>query len=318
MPFFYNTTKLKKTTHHTLFSPLAFALAISLAGCTASPEKDEAVKAEKPSTSGIIGSQRHTPETGLRTLVINDTARSFILYIPKDYNPANKTPLIIDYHGLFGNGTGQMQSSGYRDIAETEGVIVAFPNGIDSAWNIGPCCTFNRKVDEVAFARAIVKQIQSEAAIDENRIYATGFSNGGGMAQYLACHAADLFAAIAPSAFDLLQENSPDCAPSRPIPVLLTRGLKDNFVSYAGGASNPPNGIPTTIHFLGAAATFKRWSELNHCTDSPIKDTSGCEMHKTCAANVEVGLCSVPEGGHTPGDAKVGWEFLKRFAKNNP
>lgn len=303
---------IDKTKKSTALFPLVYLLAFTLMGCTTSAEKITSTKVStSPSTSTSANSN-----SGVRTVAVKGINRTFILYVPKRYDPANKTPLVIDYHGLFGNGAGHMQSSGYKEIADAEGIIVAFPDGIDSAWNIGPCCTFSRDVDEVAFAHAIVAQAQHDLNIDENRIYAAGFSNGGGMAQYLACHAADFFAAIAPSAFDLLQENSPSCAPSRPIPVLLTRGLKDNFVSYAGGPSNPPNGIPTTIHFLGAIATFNRWSELNHCADTPVKNASGCEMHTACAANVEVGLCSIPDGGHTPGDAKVGWDFLKRFKKS--
>ena len=43
------------------------------------------------------------------------------------------------------------------------------------------------------------------ACVDPKRVYAAGFSMGGGMAHYLACHAADVFAAVAPSAFDLLR-----------------------------------------------------------------------------------------------------------------
>lgn len=298
---------INTTRNTTSTTALIGLLLLSLTGCeTPGPAAQNTLPVQ---TAPAVAS------TGVRTVTVNGTPRTFILYVPQNYQPQKKTPLIIDYHGLFGNGEGHMKTSGYKEIADTEGLLVAFPNGIDSAWNIGPCCTFNREVDEVAFARAIVKQIQSEANVDDRRIYAAGFSNGGGMTQYLACHAADLFAAVAPSAFDLLQENSPGCAPSRPIPVLLTRGLSDNFVTYAGGPSNPPNGIPTTIHFLGAQATFKRWAEINHCSDKPVKNAANCEIYTACDAQVEVGLCSVVNGGHTPGDAKLGWDFLKRFKK---
>ena len=58
-------------------------------------------------------------------------------------------------------------------------------------------------VDDVAFARALVAQVSTTACIDPKRVYATGFSMGGGMAHYLACHAADVFAAVAPASFDL-------------------------------------------------------------------------------------------------------------------
>lgn len=305
---------MNKTNKYTIFS-VCLTLSI-LMGCANSSRTTTTTQTDNKSpTPERTALSTTSVNTGVRHLVVNGTNRTFILYVPKSYNPTTKTPLVIDYHGIFGTGAGHMESSGYKNIADAEGILVAYPDGIDSAWNIGPCCTFSRDVNDVDFARAIVKKIQSEANVDESRIYAAGFSNGGGMAQYLACHAADLFAAIAPSAFDLLEENSPSCSPTRPIAVLLTRSLDDNFVTYAGGPSNPPNGLATTIHFMGAVATFNRWAQINHCSNKIIKNEFGCEMHTTCDAKVEVGLCSVADKGHTPGDANIGWTFLKRFTK---
>lgn len=286
------------------------SLAAILAGCNNSPAHHSQSHANNKAT--VIG---QVAASGKRTIEVNGVTRTFTLYVPNAYRPSVASPLVLDYHGIFGNGTDHMNGSGYKQVADREGFLVAYPDGIDTAWNLGPCCTLDRGVDDVAFARAIVAQVQSEATIAANQIYAVGFSNGGGMAQYLACHAADLFAAIAPSAFDLLEENSPGCKPARPIPVLITRGLQDNFVTYAGGASNPPNGLATTIHFMGATATFKRWAEINHCSNKIVKDSAGCDLHTECAGNVEVGLCSIPDGGHVPGDANMGWTFLKRFKK---
>ncbi len=271
---------------------------------------NQSATTETVKTTGLLESGL---VTGLRKLKVNGVTRSFTLYVPKTYSPNASVPLVLDYHGIFGSGAEHMNSSGYKQVADREGFLVAYPDGIDKAWNVGPCCTFSREVDDVAFARAIVAQVKREAKIADKQIYAAGFSNGGGMTQYLGCHAADLFAAIAPSAFDLLEENSPDCKPARPIPILITRGLQDNFVTYAGGPSNPPNGLKTTIHFMGATATFKRWAEINQCSNKMIKDSAGCELHTDCSSGVEVGLCSIPNGGHAPGDASVGWAFLKRF-----
>ena len=102
-------------------------------------------------------------------------------------------------------------------------------------------------------------QVSTMACIDPKRVYAVGFSMGGGMAHYLACHAADVFAAVAPSAFDLLQENVGDCRPARPITVISFRGSADNLVPYDGGPSAVVPGMPVT--FLGAQATFQKWAE---------------------------------------------------------
>ncbi|MEY4579996.1 MAG: hypothetical protein RL701_4699 [Pseudomonadota bacterium] len=206
---------------------------------------------------------------------------------------------------------GQKGVSGYKALADKEGFIIAWPNGIDNAWNIGPCCTKSRDVDDVAFARALVTDVQSRACIDPKRIYADGYSMGGGMSHHLGCNAADVFAAVAPSAFDLLTDDEQPCKPARPISVILFRGTADPLVNYAGGASMPPSGLNVTIHFLGAEGTFKKWSELNGCTGTPT--TSGeCQTYAQCKEGTEVTLCTKQGGSHDPGDANRGWETLKK------
>ena len=260
----------------------------------------------------VGGGFNSAPASGVRTITVGGLSRQFILHVPASFDFNSATPLLLDYHGIFGSGSGQMGSSGYKAVADQEGFLVAYPDGVDQAWNVGPCCTLSRSVDDVALARAIVEKVKAEAYIDTSRIYASGFSMGGGMSHYLACHAADLFAAVAPNAFDLLEENSPTCAPSRPIPVFITRGTADNVVPYNGGASNPPNGL-ATIHFLGAQASQARWAELNNCT-ATVSTINSCSMHTQCDDGVEVGLCTVQGGGHAAGDAQKGWNFLKRFS----
>ena len=125
----------------------------------------------------------------------------------------------------------------------------------------GPCCTTSRTVDDVGFSRALIAKIESEACIDTKRVYAVGYSMGGGMAMDIACNAADIIAAIAPAAFDLMDpSNEWPCNPSRPITVISFRSTGDPVVPYAGGPTNPPNGLPITITFLGAVGTFQKWA----------------------------------------------------------
>jgi polyhydroxybutyrate depolymerase len=133
------------------------------------------------------------------------------------------------------------------------------------------------------------------------------------MSHYLACNAANVFAAVAPSAFDLLTEEEEPCHPARPISVIFFRGTSDPIVKYEGGASNPPNGLNVTIHFLGAQNTFKRWAELDGCTDTPKDSGGGCATYSQCKEGVEVTLCTKQGGSHEPGDAKRGWETLKKY-----
>ena len=242
---------------------------------------------------------------------VDGVRRTYVVHVPATYTGKVAVPLLVDMHGLFGNAQGQLTGSGSAQVADREGFIAAYPNGIDNAWNIGPCCTHDRDVDDVGFMRALVEKLANDACIDPSRVYATGVSMGGGMSHYLACEAAEVFAAVAPAAFDLLEENT--CAPSRPIAVLLARGTADAIVPYAGGPSTPPNGVPTTIHFRGAKGTFEEWARINACNGNPSQAYDGCESYTQCAGDVEVTLCTEQGGRHTYGDPERAWEMLSKY-----
>jgi len=242
-----------------------------------------------------------------RTIQIGGVSRSYIMHVPNGYNGTKAVPLVLDFHALGGSGSQEQSSSGYQAIADKQGFIILFPDGIDNAWNIGPCCTNSRDVDDLGFAKGMVTAVEAQACIDAKRVYATGFSMGGGMSQYVACNAADIFAAVAPSSFDLLIPDEEPCAPSRPISVLAYRGTADTTVPYAGGLG--PSG---KITFLGAQGSFQRWAMIDGCTGPTTMD-GDCTYQATCDAGVEIGLCVKQGGGHAPGDANIGWAFLSRF-----
>lgn len=248
-----------------------------------------------------------------RAVTVGDTTRSYVVRLPANYTGASSMPLVLDFHTLGGTSAAEADASGYRELAESEGFIVAWPQGIDRAWNIGPCCTTSRDVDDVAFARALVQQVQAEACVDVKRVYAVGVANGGGMAYHLACNAADVFAGVAPSAFDLLAESEQPCQPVRPVTEISFRGTADVLVPYEGGAQQAPNGA--NITFLGAVGTFERWAELNECTGTPsAADSDGCSTYSSCAGGAEVTLCTTQGGGTAWGSAEIGWATLKRHS----
>jgi polyhydroxybutyrate depolymerase len=244
---------------------------------------------------------------------VGSVGRSFILHLPKSYDGKKAVPLIVDFHGLGSSAMNELENSPYPAVTDAEGVAIAFPEGmkgpLGSAWNFGPCCVAD--VDDVGFVRALVAQVEAAACIDSRRIYAVGLLTGSGMVYDLACQTADIFAAVAPAAFDLVKENVDDCVPSRPISEISFRGTSDPRVPYAGGASNLVPGMPIT--FLGAQASFQRWAAINHCTGSPSAvDSNGCSAYSSCDAGVEVSLCTKQGGRDEPGNASVAWPVLRR------
>ena len=248
-----------------------------------------------------------------KMLMSGGSSRSYVLHVPATYDGKKAVPLIVDFHGLGGDGPGERSGSPYPAQTDPDGVIMAFPTGLPgpggNAWNVGPCCVKN--TDDVAFAKALVAEVEKTACIDPKRVYAVGFSMGGGMSHYLACHAADVFAAVAPAAFDLLQENVDDCKPARPISVVSFRSTGDGVVAYAGGYSMAVQGMP--INFLGAQATFAKWAQINQCAGAAsAEDANGCSAYAGCAGSADVMLCTKQGGTHEPGNAKVAWPILKK------
>lgn len=228
------------------------------------------------------------------TLVHEGETRTYDVLRPGSAAGLQPHVLVVDLHGFTSNGDQQRSISGWQAIAQTEGILVAWPDGLDNSWNAGTCCgaSVTNDVDDVGFIRAMVAAIQAEVNVDPGRIYVTGLSNGGAMTQRLACEAADLFAAAAPMAFPVPYTNfAAQCLPSESIPILSFMGLTDVLVSYAG-----------------AAPSFAAWRDKNGCDSggTPVETTethggSSCAIDTSCSeAGLEVGLCSVTGSAFGP------------------
>ncbi len=249
-----------------------------------------------------------------RTVQVGDTTRSYILHIPSAYTGEEPVPLIIDYHAFQGTGESELASSPYPVVTDEEGVLMAFPNGLSgpsgASWNFEACCVDN--VDDIAFSREMVRDIASMACIDTSRVYAIGKATGSGMVYHLACHAADVFAAVAPSDFDLLEETVEDCRPRRPITVVSFRVTDNLLIPYNGGYSNVVPGHAIT--FLGAIPTFEKWAEIDGCTGMASDTADGCQFYDPakCEGGVEVWLCTTEADEVQHGNPVIAWPILKQ------
>ncbi|MBQ3720075.1 MAG: feruloyl esterase [Fibrobacter sp.] len=277
---------------------------------------------EQPKSSSNIGSDEpivvdcsgKTATAGDQTVKLtvqgSSGQRSFIMHVPSAYKGDKPVPLLIDYHPIGGSSEGQMRDTKYKSLTDPEGVISLYPQGttktMGPGWNVGPCCSND---DDLEFTREMIKYVREKACIDPQRIYAAGFSMGGGMSNHVACMMSDVFAAVAPAAMDLNKTNSAKCTKARPISVINFRGTADNVCRYQGGDS----GFNDGLNFLGAEGTFKYWAEADGCTGVPVKNSDGCDEYSNCRDGVKVVLCTKQGGGHEQGDGNIGWPFLKQF-----
>jgi polyhydroxybutyrate depolymerase len=196
-------------------------------------------------------------------------------------------------HGGFGSAAQAEKSYHWDAEADAGHFVVAYPDGLDRAWNTGGgCCGVPGRdgLDDVGFITAMVSAIGRGVPVDPRRVYATGISNGGIMAYTLACHTT-LFAAIGPDSATELG-GCPD--PAR-LSVIAIHGTADRNIPYGGGRGD---GI---AHIDGPAipALNASWRRTDHCA-SPVIKTAGVVTISAarCPAGRAVELITIAGAGH--------------------
>lgn len=241
-------------------------------------------------------------------------ARRADLYVPARVPQQRAVPLLMVLHGLYLDPGSAEASSGLDQVADAEGVAVAYPQGLNQSWNAGTCCdTASRDdVDDVGFLAHVVDLVNNVQAIDRDRVYVAGFSNGGMMALRAVCARPDVFAAAA-SVGGTLQSGCLSAAPSS---ALLVHGLRDTTVPYAGTRYSqflrtaltpvPRAGLLLARH--AGCLAVRRESESLLVTDE----------YRGCAPGARVSVVTVPGLGHRWPNARIDgvdgqalvWDFL--------
>lgn len=225
------------------------------------------------------------------------------------------------------------------------GFIAVYANGTGRfermlTWNAGNCCGYamRNNVDDVGFVRTLLDDLASAAKIDQDRVYATGMSNGAMISYRLASELSDRIAAIAPVAGPMGTET---CIPKRPAPVMHFHGTDDEFAAFQGGPG--PKSISQT-DFYSVEHSIEAWVKANGCpakptiTKEPDRADDGMTVtRKTYGpgrTGSEVVLLVIESGGHTwPGrEPRIGrlgkstrdisandlmWEFFQRRPRSS-
>ncbi len=285
--------------NHVHLIGLAALLAAASPACSSdddgtSGDGDGAGGADATPLVGACAADAAIPETGPRTLSVGGLDRSFLLHVPSGYDRA-PTALVLNFHGFTSNAEQQEYFSVMSEAADREGFAVAYPEGtgVPASFNAGACCgsAVEQDVDDVGFASAIIDAVGDEVCLDTARVYATGFSNGGFLSHRLGCELSDRIAAIAPVSGVM---GMPECAPSRPVPVLHFHGTLDGLVPFEGG------GI---TGFQSVEQTIDDWAERDGCSGEPQvsfdQGDAHCEIRDACDQGSAVELCVIDGGGHT-------------------
>jgi polyhydroxybutyrate depolymerase len=229
--------------------------------------------------------------------------RTYFVHTPPGYDGSEKLPLVMVLHGGGGNAENAEKMSGMSDKADEANFLVVYPDGTGGladhfhTWNSGNCCGYALKndVDDVAFLGALIDKLEYEYAVDPQRVFVTGMSNGGMMTYRMGCAAADKIAAIAPVAGSLDVE----CNPSQPVSVIAFHGTADENVPYDGGAGKKQIDGPRDDKPVSYAMGF--WVKRDSCNATPQKSEKGTlrtDSYSGCAAGTEVVLNTIVGQGH--------------------
>jgi polyhydroxybutyrate depolymerase len=274
-------------------------LAMTLAGCGG-----PAGHADPPRGPALpVGSSTHSIEVG-------GVSRTYIVYRPASLPAA--APLVVMMHGGLGSARQAENTYGWNAEADQGHFVVAYPDGLNHAWNTGGgCCGVPGRtgVDDTGFITAMVAAIERQVPVDAARVYATGISNGGIMAYTLACHSS-VFAAIGPDSATELGS----CPAPHPLSVIHIHGTADTRIRYQGGEGDGVAHIDgPSVPSLNA-----RWRAIDHCA-APAVSTEGVVTTSTasCPGGRAVELITIAGAGHQwPGSAPR--PLLQRIRGSDP
>jgi poly(3-hydroxybutyrate) depolymerase len=256
--------------------------------------------------------QDPTLTSGEHTIQTGGQNRSYILSIPNGYDNNRPYRLVFAYHwrggtmqDVDGGGTSGDAWSyyGLREQADDSTIFVA-PQGIDNGWA-------NSGGQDLTFTDDMLALIEGDLCVDTRRIFALGFSYGGGMSYALACARPDVFRAVAVYSGGVLSGCE---GGTEPVAYLGIHGIGDGTLNISGGRSMRDKFVMN-----------------NGCTpQDPPEPSAGslthtCTAYQGCTEGYPVEWCAF-DGGHTPGMVDGGgddgartwtkaevWQFFTQF-----
>jgi len=320
-----------RITYHKLLLLLMLSLLI---GCTSlSPAPPSTHHQTIINTPAITGCGHTSPITAGTstpiTIPVNPATseghhtRTFIVHVPATYDSRHSYAVVLFFHGYGGHVTDMDRSSGFSQLADKQDFLAVYPQGLPDGKTGTPFWAhvgaIDYGIDEAAFVNTLLDTLQTRFCIDTQRIYATGFSNGGGMTNFLACRLAGRIAAFAPISGNFYALPG-GCHPGRPVPILDFHGTKDGVLPYMGipVSKNAAWPLPSIPQWL------QTWADRDGCTQGPTiflhqTNVTG-EQWNGCRGDATVIHYRIEGGGHTGpppinghSNAEVIWNFFRVY-----
>lgn len=234
------------------------------------------------------GCGREAPYAGMHTTTVAGKAREYLVQLPAGYDPQQRYPVLFGLHGAGGNGPSFANYFPLREHWKDKAILV-FPSAL--FYPVDGRTTWRFPTDEnLAFFDAMVAELNANACIDRERIFASGFSSGGFFSNTLGCRRGDVVRAIVPVAGGDRDFND-SC-----------RGHVAVLVISSPLDSSDPTGGPAGIsHHERGLRARDYFRQRNGCQESFSALTpDGCIQYDGCKAGAEVRYCEHGSGHAWP------------------
>jgi polyhydroxybutyrate depolymerase len=308
--------------HFSLYRNSISASVLITLGCFSAGCRNAVVLNTPQEISSESGSASCPVGDRIEQIPSGGSMREYLLHVPYSLRGASSPALVLGFHGN-GSHTGTFADySGFSAVADREEFIMVYPQGMGEfpTWEIN---SVTRNLD-VQFVRELIEIIQVRCNVDPSRIYATGHSRGGGMANRLGCDLSEHIAAIGPVSGTYPMEDR--CIPARPVPVIAFHGDADPDVPYSGIKNQ--NGPPEAYFAFGIPIQqwASAWAARNGCGNTPAtvleEDYLTGRAWSGCRGGGDVVFYTIPGGGHGwPGGSDPGsgnfntaqmiWDFFE-------
>ena len=251
--------------------------------------------------------------------------------LPDALQAGERVPLLLVLHGFGVSSSLLIEKAGLNAVADQKRFAYLAPEGARDArgrpfWNAGKsCCDLDRQpIDDVKRLRELLDANLNNAAIDPKRVFVIGYSNGGFMAQRLACDVGDRIAGVVSVAGAAPNSEVP-CTQSSALAVLEIHGDSDPIVHYAGGTVFDRTDVEA---HASALDTAKYWAKHLSCAGGPRagerldlepqvpeRETS-VQRYGDCRGAVE--LWTVQGGGHYVALQRPALDAIWGFVQAHP
>lgn len=256
-----------------------------------------------------------------RHLGVDDRVRTYFVHVPPQLDLSRPIPVVLVFHGAGMNGRMMAHFTGLNDKANAAGFVAVYPNGTGAGelllvFNAAGTREkpFGSRADDVKFVGSLLDDLATVLPVDPDRVFATGFSNGGMLCYRLAAELPERIAAIAPVAGT---QAIRELVPRLPVPILHLHGTQDLIVPWDG----PKPGGRRSFPFLSLDDTLAIWRPVNRCVSEAVQtDVPDAVADETRvirrqylpeSGGAAIDVYVIEGGGHNwPGSTRAEFAFL--------